>query len=109
MATALLVGFVVALSDYFRPEAMEEFRVMQRAVNPSPPVEMVVEEEVLILLNSPTAAELVALPEIGPKIAERIVGFCREHGPFERLEQLFEIKGVGLRTLEKLRPLLEVE
>ena len=109
LATALLVGFVVALSDWFRPEAMEEFRVIPRAVNPPPPVEMVIEEETPVLLNSATAAELVALPAIGPKTAERIVGFRREHGPFERLEQLLEIKGIGLRTLEKLRPLLEVE
>ena len=109
LATALLVGFVVALSDWFRPEALEEFRVIPRAVNPPPPVEMVIEEEVPVLLNSATAAELVALPAIGPKTAERIVGFRREHGPFERLEQLLEIKGIGLRTLEKLWPLLEVE
>jgi DNA uptake protein ComE-like DNA-binding protein len=38
-----------------------------------------------------------------------IVNFRRYHGLFERFEQLPEIKGIGLRTLEKLRPLLKIE
>ena len=108
LTVALLIGMLVAVSDWYRPAHLEEFRVVPRAVAPPPPREVVAEQGPLAL-NSATTAELIALPAIGPKIAERIVAFRRERGPFERLEQLTEVNGIGAKTLEKLRPLLTVE
>lgn len=106
---ALLLGSLIAIGDWYRPATLEEFRVIPRAVAAPAALEVAVEASGPISLNSATAVELVALPAIGPKTAELIVGFRREHGPFEHVEQLLEIKGIGLRTLEKLRPLLKVE
>ncbi len=108
LAAALLIGMLVAVSDWYRPSHSEEFSVVPRAVAP-PPLEEVVVKRRPLALNSATVAELIALPAIGPKIAERIVAFRRERGPFERLEQLTEVNGIGAKTLEKLRPLLTVE
>ena len=108
LTAALLIGLLVAVSDWYRPSHSEEFSVVPRAVVP-PPLEEVVVKQGPLSLNSATIAELVALPAIGPKIAERIVAFRRERGPFERLEQLTEVNGIGAKTLEKLRPLLTVE
>ena len=62
-----------------------------------------------ISLNFATAVELIELPGVGTKTAALIVNFRGKHGPFERVEQLLQIKGIGLRTLEKLRPLLKIE
>ena len=108
LAAALLIGMLVAVSDWYRPSHSEEFSVVPRAVAP-PPLERVVAKRGPLALNSATIAELIALPAIGPTIAERIVAFRRERGPFERLEQLTEVNGIGAKTLEKLRPLLTVE
>ena len=107
LTAALLIGMLVAVSDWYRPSHLEEFSVVPRAV--APPREVVVAEQGPLSLNSATIAELVALPAIGPTIAERIVAFRRARGPFERLEQLTEVNGIGAKTLEKLRPLLTVE
>ena len=52
---------------------------------------------------------LLDLPSIGQKTAAAIVNFRRQHGPFERFEQLLEIKGIGSQKLEKLRPLPKIE
>jgi competence protein ComEA len=52
---------------------------------------------------------LEQLPSIGPKTAARIVALRRAQGPFERLEQLRQVKGIGAQTLKKLRPLLKLE
>jgi len=52
---------------------------------------------------------LIELPGVGTKTAALIVDFRGKHGPFERVGQLLQIKGIGLRTLEKLRPLLKIE
>ena len=109
LSATLLVGSLLAVGDWFRPAIMEDFSVIPRAVTPPSPLEIAERRQGPILLNSATAAELVELPSVGPKTAQSIVAFRRENGSFERLEQLLEIRGIGLRTLEKLRPLLKIE
>lgn len=59
-------------------------------------------------LNTADAIELQRAPGIGPAMAQRILDWREEHGPFERLEDLLDIRGIGEKTLEKLRPWLEV-
>jgi competence protein ComEA len=58
--------------------------------------------------NTASAAELEALPGIGPVLARRIVEHRRAHGRFERLEDLLEVEGIGPKVLERLRPLVRV-
>ncbi len=59
-------------------------------------------------VNRATAAELEAVPGIGPVLAKRIVEFREKHGPFERLEDLLKVRGIGEKSLERLRPHLTV-
>lgn len=59
-------------------------------------------------INRATAAELEALPEIGPKLAERIVEYRVTNGPFTAVDQLAEIRGISERMVEALRPLVTV-
>lgn len=60
-------------------------------------------------LNDATLEQLDTLPGIGPAMAERIVAYRDEHGPFKQVEQLDAVKGIGLRTVEKLRPYLNLD
>jgi competence protein ComEA len=60
-------------------------------------------------LNAATAEQLETLPGIGPALAARIVAYRDEHGPFTRVEQLDNVKGIGAQTLTKLRPSLIVQ
>jgi competence protein ComEA len=60
-------------------------------------------------LNAATPEQLDTLPGIGPALAARIVAYRDEHGPFTEVEQLNKVKGIGTRTLEKLRPLLVLQ
>jgi competence protein ComEA len=55
-----------------------------------------------VSVNSATAAELDTLPGVGPATAERII----EGRPYNTLEQLLDVKGIGEKTLEKLRPFI---
>jgi competence protein ComEA len=59
-------------------------------------------------LNRAGVAELETVPGIGPVTAQRIVDFREENGPFERVEDLLKIKGIGEKSFEKLRPYLKV-
>ncbi len=54
--------------------------------------------------NRATVADLEALPGIGPVLARRIVEFREEQGPFQKVENLLEVKGMGPKILEKIRP-----
>lgn len=57
-------------------------------------------------LNTATQAELETLPGIGPAMATRILQLRAQLGSFQNLEQLNDVKGIGPKTLAKLRPFL---
>jgi competence protein ComEA len=59
-------------------------------------------------LNSATVEALIRIPGIGEVMAQRIVDWREEHGPFRRAEDLIKVKGVGEKTFDKLRPYVKV-
>jgi competence protein ComEA len=61
-----------------------------------------------IPLNKATAEELDRIPGIGPGLARRMVEHRDAQGPFPDLEELRQVKGIGDKTLEKIRPFLTV-
>lgn len=64
--------------------------------------------EPLVDLNSASVEELDALPGIGPVLASRIVDYRLRRGPFERLEQLANVAGIGPKRLAALKGLVRV-
>ena len=60
----------------------------------------------LVDINRATAAELQAIPGIGPVIAERIVAYRSENGPFRQVDELTQVAGVGEKTLARIAPLV---
>lgn len=60
----------------------------------------------LIDLNSASAAELEALPGIGPVLAQRIVQWRIDNGRFTDVEVLGEVSGIGDALMAQLRPLV---
>lgn len=61
-------------------------------------------DTLLIDLNTADQATLEQLPGVGPKTAQSILTWRAEHGAFSAPEELLEIRGIGPRTLEELRP-----
>ena len=59
-------------------------------------------------INQATSAELARLPRVGAKLADRIVAHRADHGPFRRIEDLMEVKGVGEKFFTTLKPYLAV-
>ncbi len=62
----------------------------------------------LINVNSATATELEALPGVGEVIAQAIVDYRTENGPFASVDELLDVSGIGDATLENIRDLVTV-
>ncbi len=81
----------------FKPGRLEQRRVSGR--------------EALLLglpldLNQASAQDLTLLEGLGPVLAARIVAWREERGPFERVEDLLAVPGLGPKVLSRIRPLL---
>jgi competence ComEA-like helix-hairpin-helix protein len=59
-------------------------------------------------LNKATAVDLRALPGVGPKTAAAIVAEREARGPFTDVDDLQRTKGIGPKTVTRLRPWLRV-
>lgn len=60
-------------------------------------------------LNLATRGELESLPGVGPALAERIVREREERGLFRKVSDLRRVRGIGPKTMERLRPWICVE
>jgi competence protein ComEA len=61
-----------------------------------------------INVNSASAEQIAFLPRVGLKLAERVVEYRKANGPFKKIEDLMEVKGVGEKLFVVLRPHLTV-
>ncbi len=59
--------------------------------------------EGVVNLNEANPDELERLPGIGPAKAKAIAEYRRSH-PFKKTEELTKVKGIGKKTMAKLRP-----
>jgi len=57
----------------------------------------------IVDINAADAEKLATLPGIGPSIAQRIVEYRKEHGPFKAVDELVNVRGVGEKLLTRLR------
>jgi len=60
-------------------------------------------------LNRATRSELMAIPGVGPQLAERIVSYREGQGKFTRVEELTNVHGIGDATMNKIRPWVIVD
>jgi len=63
----------------------------------------------LIDLNTAGIDELKTLPGIGEVLAQRIVNYRSEHGPFKSLDELTNVSGIGKSVIERISDLVTLE
>jgi comEA protein len=98
LALVCVVGFAGALSAGQAAKA-DTAKAQPTHVKPK-------QEELRVDLNRADAAELAKLPGIGEQVAKRIIAYRTDNGPFEKTEELMNVRGIGEKTYLKLRPML---
>ena len=62
----------------------------------------------VVNINTASATEIATLPGIGPKTAASIVEYRQKNGPFKKVEELMNVRGIGEKNFLKLKPQLAV-
>jgi competence ComEA-like helix-hairpin-helix protein len=88
-------------SSHVAPRASHSPRPPRSAPRPSLPSKP-------IPINTATVAQLDALPGIGPALAQRIIDYRTEHGPFTSVDDLTKVRGIGPALMEKIRAFVTV-
>ncbi|WP_225918041.1 ComEA family DNA-binding protein [Neiella holothuriorum] len=80
------------------------------ADNTAAQTEPVMSESLNKISINHASAELLAerLNGVGDKKAQAIVSYRDDHGPFQSLEQLLDVKGIGPSIIEKNRDFLSL-
>lgn len=58
------------------------------------------DKEDLLNINSADLSELQTLSGVGPSKAQSIISYREEFGPFNSIDQLLEVRGIGEKTIE---------
>ena len=96
MLAVLAMGATVLFDGLFEPSRIWNTSFEAFQVSPQFRLE----------INQATAAQLQTLPDVGIRLAERIVDYRSTHGPFKNIEELLEVRGLGELTLARLRSML---
>ena len=59
--------------------------------------------QILVNINTDGKGKLVKLPSIGPVTAGRIMRYRADFGRFNTIEELKNVKGIGSKTLDKVK------
>ncbi len=66
-------------------------------------------EHGLVSINFASSDTLATLPNIGPTTAQAIIDHRELHGPFQKIHELMEVRGIGEKTFEGLEHLITLQ
>jgi len=107
IAAVLWIGWPVPKEEISQAKPDQPIAVLVPATSPVaavPPAKAASK----VNLNRASADELQILPGIGPVLAQRMVDWRKAHGRYRTVDDLQEVKGIGRKRLEQLRPLVTV-
>jgi comEA protein len=120
LIAVLLIGSGVTIYKKYHPDFAPElliennFPEQKKVIEPvrSPAISENINLKIpdrKVNLNTATLRELESLPGIGPELGKRILDYREKKGNFSTIDELVNIRGIGLKTYEKLKNLITVE
>ena len=105
----LCFSFVAFLSGFYLGRNLNDSPILLSGLPVSPPEDDTPEDPTptgntagLIDINTATKEQLESLPGIGPVLAQRILDYIRDNGPFESMSQLTLVSGIGVERLNDI-------
>ena len=115
VAPASIVADAIEAAGGFRPGALVDrinlaapLRSGDQIVVPGPGALVESSEGGPLALNRASANDLEGLPGVGPVLAERIVAYREQNGPFTEIEDLLQVGGIGEAKLASIRDLVRI-
>lgn len=114
LALCLCAG-IICYNYFFIPTALPSTVIYADKENETEPVSDNQDEKIqqnsvkssLLNINTATVEELAdTLPRIGKSTAELIVNYREKNGPFAKIEDIKNVKGIGAKTFEKIKELI---
>jgi comEA protein len=114
LLTALLVGSGITLYKRTHPQSAPEL-LMQKSqpstVDSQQTDNPLKEKEVKkkINLNQAKVGDLELLPGLGHELSRRIIEYREANGPFQKIEDLMQVPGIGLKRFEQIKDYLTIK
>jgi comEA protein len=112
LLVTLLLGSGITLYKRTHPQFATELVVVKKEANSTSQVQSPSPhqaKERQININQASAAQLQLLSGVGPVLSQRIVEYRESQGPFEKIEDLMQVPGIGAKTFLKIKDLLTVD
>lgn len=82
--------------------------VVDLSVDEAQNIETTVQTIHKLNINAASADQLDVLPGIGKTLADRIIAYRMENGPFRSVDELLFVDGIGEKTLHEIQHLIDV-
>ena len=62
----------------------------------------------VVNINQASATTLTVLPRIGSRVADRILLYRKQHGPFKSTTEIMNVRGIGEKSFQTLKPYVKL-
>lgn len=108
LSALLCTGTLILFFRYSRPfKEIDVKRTDRSDVRSMADIRQELSDRSMVNINSADIKELTFIPGIGESLAGRIVEYRKTAGYFNSPEDLLNVKGIGEKNLEKMRPYLK--